>query len=143
MSNNPPEVIYLQWDSDPEIESTWCVDRINDDDVCYVKSTTAGNKIKEKNNEISRLQDEVVRMQEERRWIPVTDKLPCKPGTFSEKLQALTPEGHYCIVTCWISIDFPLLPKWYLDRETYHLDALMAVDVKYYMPIQPEPQEYE
>lgn len=32
-----PEKIYLQWDyGDPGWETTWCVDKINDDDLEYV-----------------------------------------------------------------------------------------------------------
>ena len=31
---NPPKLIYLQWN--PNGESTWCRDKINDDDIEYV-----------------------------------------------------------------------------------------------------------
>ncbi len=116
------------------------MDKFKEEWIAYQK-TSLQSQITNLAYENFELEQENARLRNQSRWIPVTEKLPCKPGTFSEKLQALTPEGHYCIVTCWISIDFPLLPKWYLDRETYHLDTLMAVDVEYYMPILPDPQE--
>lgn len=35
---NPPSVIYLQWDNDDPYEGvTWCTDRINDEDIEYIK----------------------------------------------------------------------------------------------------------
>lgn len=38
MSDKQPwEVIYLQWNPDPDIETTWCSDKINDDDVVYLR----------------------------------------------------------------------------------------------------------
>lgn len=38
MNDKPPRTIYLQWHGpqDPEFGVTWCVDKINDDDVAYV-----------------------------------------------------------------------------------------------------------
>ncbi len=40
---NPPQIIYLQLldlDGDPSGEVTWCVDRIHDTDVEYVRVGT-------------------------------------------------------------------------------------------------------
>jgi hypothetical protein len=36
----PPKVIYLQFDPNPNGETTWCEDRINDDDIEYVRTTS-------------------------------------------------------------------------------------------------------
>jgi hypothetical protein len=33
----------------------------------------------------------------------------------------------YAVARCWISVDFPLLPKFYLDREFYGLANLMEI----------------
>ena len=35
--NKAPKTIYLQYD--PDGETTWCEDKINDDDIEYVQST--------------------------------------------------------------------------------------------------------
>ena len=35
MTYSPPKIIYLQVDQDPEV--TWCVDRIDDSDVIYLR----------------------------------------------------------------------------------------------------------
>ena len=39
MSENvAPKTIYLQnWSDDPDVETTWCKDKINDDDVTYIR----------------------------------------------------------------------------------------------------------
>lgn len=37
--NQPPETIYLQYD--PEGETTWCEDQINDDDIEYLLKSRA------------------------------------------------------------------------------------------------------
>ena len=45
----PPEIIFLQnWDSDPDIETTWCIDQINDDDVKYIRFDLVSELIFEK-----------------------------------------------------------------------------------------------
>ena len=39
-----PEKIWLQnWTSDPSVETTWCVDKINDDDIEYVLASQVEN----------------------------------------------------------------------------------------------------
>ena len=40
MSDKPPDTIWLQWDdADPHEGVMWCEDRINDNDLEYVKRT--------------------------------------------------------------------------------------------------------
>ena len=39
MNKKPPEIIYLQYD--PDGETTWCEDKINDDDIEYVLKSSA------------------------------------------------------------------------------------------------------
>jgi len=80
-------------------------------------------------------------------WISVTDRLPCKPGLFSEPVMAAAREFGYpwkfYVVRCWISVEFPLLPKWYLDRNFYNIDEPFQVgpQVFYWMDIPPVPGE--
>lgn len=63
-------------------------------------------------------------------WIPATDHLPAKPGELSRPVWAQVQEfgcaPAFSICKCWISIDHPLLPKWYLDMDFYHLDNPIA-----------------
>ena len=41
-----PEVIYLQWaDGESYDDNTWCQDQINDDDIEYVKVSTATRRL--------------------------------------------------------------------------------------------------
>lgn len=81
-------------------------------------------------------------------WIPVRERLPVKPGEYSEKMcfvQAqefgCSPEFYVC--HCWISVLFPNDPKWYLDRDFYNLDMQMEVGSPVLGWIEmPEPMPY-
>lgn len=39
-----PKTIYLQWD-DNEFDSTWCSDKINDDDIVYIQNDDANIRV--------------------------------------------------------------------------------------------------
>jgi len=42
-----PDWIYLQWEGDGEGDVTWCVDKINDDDIKYLCDGAAEARIAE------------------------------------------------------------------------------------------------
>ncbi len=44
--NQPPDVIYLQWD--PEGDTTWCQDKINEEDEVYVRWDEVDNILRPK-----------------------------------------------------------------------------------------------
>lgn len=52
--SKPDERLWLQWEGDGEGEVTWCQDKINDDDIEYVR-------------------EDLVAWA---RWIPVSERLP-------------------------------------------------------------------
>lgn len=65
-------------------------------------------------------------------WIPVTEKLPVKPGEYSTKLYFVHAQEFGCqpefyVCRCWISIIHPNDPAWYMDNNFYHITEHIAV----------------
>jgi len=80
-------------------------------------------------------------------WIPVTERLPCKPGEISQPVMVAAREFGcpwvLAIARCFISILHPTEPGWYLDPGFYYLERPYGVgeQVHYWMPIPPIPKE--
>ena len=62
MKTTPPKIIYLQWNQSPDDESTWCADKINDDDVEYVIKSHYESTTKKLRDRIFDLEDKVLKL---------------------------------------------------------------------------------
>lgn len=64
MMSKPPAVIYLQWDPTGR-ETTWCEDKINDDDEVYVRMNTMTSRVRKMKNKYNQLKKKFEKLEED------------------------------------------------------------------------------
>lgn len=77
----PPDKIFLQWDSG-EFDATWCIDKINDNDIPYIRKSIVAACEREN----AELKQHIAALESQLpRWISVEERLP----DASERVQAV------------------------------------------------------